>query len=78
MNHNAPLAVSIAEAAEVSGVGRTALYAAAARGEIRFRKRGRRTLVLTSELREWLDSLPAANLRAQATGRAHTLAGSHP
>jgi excisionase family DNA binding protein len=53
-----PLAVSIAEAVRMVGIGRTSLYAAIAAGKLRTRKAGRRTLVETAELRQFLANLP--------------------
>jgi excisionase family DNA binding protein len=55
---NTPLAYSIAEACEVARAGRTAVYEAIRAGELRARKRGRRTIVLADDLRRWLESLP--------------------
>lgn len=56
---NQPLAYSIAEACAVARAGRTAVYEAIKSGELIARKRGRRTIILSDELRRWLDSLPA-------------------
>jgi predicted DNA-binding transcriptional regulator AlpA len=53
-----PLAVSIADAVQISGIGRSSLYEAAKRGDLPIRKAGRRTLVLTQDIRSWLDALP--------------------
>jgi len=53
-------AVSIAEASAISGVGRTRLYAEIAKGNLRVRKLGRRSLILLSDLKAFLASLPLA------------------
>jgi hypothetical protein len=53
-----PLAVSIADAARMSGLGRTSLYKKIQRGELAVKKSGKRTLVLISALKAMLDGLP--------------------
>lgn len=64
MTDMVPLAVSIAEAVRISGVGRTSLYYAIRRGELVIKKRGRRSLVEVSTLKAWLAGLPEAGNRA--------------
>jgi excisionase family DNA binding protein len=54
-------ALSIAEVSAVAGIGRTKIYAAIADGSLKARKCGRRTIVLRSELRDFLTSLPGAD-----------------
>ena len=52
----APLAYSIADACALSSVGRTTLYAAITRGDLKTHKVGRRTLISAQDLKSWLDS----------------------
>ena len=56
-------AMSIVEAARRSGLGRSTLYEAIARGELKVRKAGRRSLILTADLQRWLSELPTREAR---------------
>jgi len=56
--HNIPDACSIA------CVGRTVLYEAIRSGQLRAVKRGRRTLVLDDDLRQWVQSLPSVKVKS--------------
>jgi excisionase family DNA binding protein len=66
---NPPLAYSVLEACEVVRIGRTALYEAINRGELRAVKRGRRTLVLANDLRAWIEQLPTIEIQRSRRGR---------
>lgn len=61
MDNLTPITVSISEAAKMSGLGRTSLYAAIATGKLKTRKAGRRTLVETSALRQFIEALPESD-----------------
>lgn len=52
------LAFRIEEAADLSGIGRTTLYAAIKSGDLTAHKCGRRTIVLFDDLRRYLNRLP--------------------
>ena len=56
MNIASPLAMSFAQAALTSGVGRSTLYAEVAKGNLKIRKVGRRSLIAYDDLKNWLDS----------------------
>ena len=54
------LAITIVEAARRSGLSRSSIYQAIGRGELRLKKSGRRSLILTDDLKAWIDALPDA------------------
>jgi len=57
-----PIALKISEVCAASRIGRTRVYEAIKRGELRARKNGKSTLVLQSDLVEWLNSLPSVQV----------------
>ena len=54
------IAVTIPQALEMSGIGRTTLYEVFKTGAIKPRKQGKRTLILVKDLENYLNSLPVA------------------
>jgi excisionase family DNA binding protein len=52
------LGLSVRETAVITGLGRSTIYEALASGRLLARKLGRRTVILESDLRAWLESLP--------------------
>jgi excisionase family DNA binding protein len=61
-----PLVHTIPEACSGAKIGRTALYEAIRSGALRAVKRGKRTLILDEDLRQWVHSLPPLEVRAMA------------
>ncbi|UGX92328.1 helix-turn-helix domain-containing protein [Bradyrhizobium barranii subsp. barranii] len=49
---------SIADVAEISGVGRSFLYEQIKLGRLVIKKAGRRSLVMDADLKSWLATLP--------------------
>ena len=71
MKMNPPLAYTIAEACAVARTGKTVLYEAIKSGALRAVKRGRRTLVLPVDLRNWVEQLPAIELPKMERSGVH-------
>jgi excisionase family DNA binding protein len=59
---------SVKETAEKSGVCRSIVYEEIASGRLKARKLGRRTIILESDRRAWLESLPV--VKASKAGAA--------
>ena len=58
------LCFSPADAARALGIGRSTLFGLLARGEIKARKLGTRTLISAAELNRYVESLPEAQFHA--------------
>lgn len=52
------LAHSTSDAQRLVGCGKTTLFKALASGELKYRKLGKKTLILDGDLRAWVASLP--------------------
>jgi excisionase family DNA binding protein len=52
--------LSVPQACEVAGLGRTKIYEAIAAGDLKARKYGKRRIILRDDLRTFLSGLPAA------------------
>jgi hypothetical protein len=58
------ISLTIEDAVKVSGLARSRLYELMGRGELEARKAGKRTIITSESLRRYIESLPAANIRA--------------
>jgi excisionase family DNA binding protein len=50
--------LTVSEACAMAGLGRTKIYEAISKGQLKARKCGKRTIILVDELRQFLESLP--------------------
>jgi excisionase family DNA binding protein len=55
------LSVTVPEAVQLTGIGRSSLYKLFSEGKITPRKSGKRTLVLVEDLKRYVENLPAAS-----------------
>ena len=55
-----PLALTVDQAVKASALSRWAIYGGIKRGELCARKAGQRTIILTSDLKAWLERFPPA------------------
>jgi len=56
------ISVDIGKAVEISGISRSGLYKLFKAGKITPRKSGKRTLLLVSDLRAYVENLPKAEV----------------
>jgi hypothetical protein len=59
------IAVKISEVCAASRVGRTKVYEAIKRGELRAKKHRKSTIVLHADLLDWLNALPEASAKSK-------------
>jgi predicted DNA-binding transcriptional regulator AlpA len=59
-------AFTLREKAELSSIGRSTIYAAIARGDLKMRKLGGRSVVLAQDARAWLEGTAPADARSGA------------
>ena len=57
------LLLTIPECCRLAAIGRTKFYELVTTGEIPVRRVGRKTLVAVSDLRDWVERLPAVERR---------------
>ncbi|WP_291388706.1 helix-turn-helix domain-containing protein [Devosia sp.] len=55
---HAPLALTLDQVIERSGIGRSMIFKAMREGKLRARKSGRRNIILYADLMKYLESLP--------------------
>jgi excisionase family DNA binding protein len=56
------MVVTVEEGAYLAGVSRSVLYEVIKAGKLKARKIGRRTIILRSDLQQWLKTLPLSHL----------------
>lgn len=65
-----PICLSPSEAAKAIGISKSTLFNLLARGEIKAKKLGSRTLITAAELNRYVETLPDAQFHAHIEGRA--------
>lgn len=58
-----PLSVSVDEAARMTGYTRSGIYEVMAKGDLQTFKLGKRRLILTTELKAWIERAATAGAR---------------
>ena len=62
MTEKGKLAFSIPDACDATGFGKTSIYEAIGRNELRALKMGTRTFIMADDLKAWLESQPPAQI----------------
>jgi excisionase family DNA binding protein len=65
------LLYTVAQCCRLAAIGRTKFYELVATGEIPIRKIGNKTLVAASDLRSWVEHLPAVEQRSEHSKALH-------
>jgi excisionase family DNA binding protein len=66
------LLYTIAQCCRMAAIGRTKFYELVASGEIPVRKIGKKTLVAASDLRDWVERLPAIETKNHDRRAVHS------
>jgi excisionase family DNA binding protein len=66
------LLYTIPQCCRMAAIGRTKFYELVASGEIPVRKIGKKTLVAASDLRAWVEGLPAMDRKSREGSHADT------
>ncbi len=69
IDNSGKVALSVKDAAQVSGIGRSKLYEAMNTGELPARKLGTRTVILFDDLQAYLVDLPPYRGKQSTTSR---------
>lgn len=65
------LLYTISQCCRMAAIGRTKFYELVASGEIPVRKIGKKTLVTAADLRDWVERLPAIEIKSGDRSGAH-------
>lgn len=64
------IALTLKDAARISGFSRSRIYAMIGDGHLEARKAGRRTMILAASLRRAVEALPAAHIAPRSPAKA--------
>jgi excisionase family DNA binding protein len=68
------ISVSVAQASALTNISRSRIYELIASGRLQARKQGSRTVVLYDGLRQFVATLPPADIKVKPTGKGKTAA----